>query len=408
VTTPLRRTGRCDVHRSAPLRLIRTTAVEPLRRSRSALLAGALSMCAAPAGAQDPVDTVILASGTVAGTSLERLVIARPARPVVGDTLHLSAVLVNRGDTHQTIDASCMSSSFLERLPVDRPALPPPDTSIRSGSPGIFHWLAAPGDSLVLARGRWGPLLEEGELVIGVDLCYGPRESHDTFRVRVVVGAVGSPGDTIRHAIHPHPWHLLPLFAGVGAAGLAAPGLLVAVAGAPGPDAGVLPRRRVTVVAAWGYAVGPSAAGGSAMAEGGGFGGGLALEALVGDVVADVRFDAIRAGGWVRSARVGWLRRTGPGIAGGVSVGYREEEVRGTRGVEVGFPVLFEAARGFGQFEAAWLLAPGREAWGFRGEVGGRVPGSALIAGMRVEAREPVRGGGGSASMAGVFVGVRL
>lgn len=137
----------------------------------AAATASIASGCAAPREAALVVETV-------PHPGLVERIYVRPSRPVVGDSLRASAVLLNRGAASQQVALDCMPSTFTESLPIARPPAPPPDTSVLSNVRclGVSIRDLAPGDSIVLLTAAWGPLLAPGRFPIYASLTYGPRK----------------------------------------------------------------------------------------------------------------------------------------------------------------------------------------------------------------------------------------
>jgi hypothetical protein len=147
----------------------------------AAATAACVSSCAGPRGAA-------LVSETAPRPGLVQRIYMQPSRPVVGDSLRVTAVLVNRGAAPQEVTVDCMPSTFSERLPVARPPAPAPDTSGLSGVRCLailIHQLA-PGDSIILATAAWGPLLEPGRFPIYAVHGHSPRRSGYTQVVVVI------------------------------------------------------------------------------------------------------------------------------------------------------------------------------------------------------------------------------
>lgn len=145
------------------------------QRTRVLALAAATASigggCAAPREAAHVVETV-------PHPGLVERIYVRPSRPVVGDSLRATAVLLNRGAASQEVGLDCMPSTFTESLPIARPPAPPPDTSVLSAvrCMGVTILELAPGDSIVLLTAAWGPLLAPGRFGIDASLGYGPRQ----------------------------------------------------------------------------------------------------------------------------------------------------------------------------------------------------------------------------------------
>ncbi|HYW10862.1 MAG TPA: hypothetical protein VE871_02870 [Longimicrobium sp.] len=121
-----------------------------------------------------------------------RVVQVSPARPRVGDSIWIAAVLVNRTAEPFAFTDPCFDDAWGERrLPL---VLPPPDTvppgMLGPGDVtclGITHLTVQPGDTAVLSERRWGPLLRAGTFPVFAALYYGPRSSVDTLTVMLTV-----------------------------------------------------------------------------------------------------------------------------------------------------------------------------------------------------------------------------
>lgn len=127
---------------------------------------------------------------------VHRAVRVSPARPRVGDTIHMTALLVNRGVEPFAWDEPCYDDGWNgSRLPLPPPPpdTVPPDTSalgrLHVICLGVSHHVLQPGDTAILSERRWGPLTRPGTFSVNMGLYhYWPgAPALDRVTVRVTV-----------------------------------------------------------------------------------------------------------------------------------------------------------------------------------------------------------------------------
>jgi hypothetical protein len=121
-----------------------------------------------------------------------RMVQVSPARPRVGDTLWISAVLANRTSEPFVFADPCFDDVWGERhlpLPKSPADTVPPDTSLLANviCLGTARRTVQPGHTAVVSERRWGPLTRAGTFPVFAALYHGAGGRVDTFTVTVTV-----------------------------------------------------------------------------------------------------------------------------------------------------------------------------------------------------------------------------
>lgn len=185
-----------------------------------------------------------------------------------------------------------------------------------------------------------------------------------------------------------------------------APAALAIVATGDSADAPMTPRH-ATLFATLGYA--ESAMGDDEVTEHG-WTYGYALQVMHGHLVADAWVERHTVSDEVRlsGGRVGYLLRSGPRVAGGVTVGYREASTDDfAKGIEIGFPLVFGVEDGFMRLDAAYVLSHRAGAWSWDFQAAGRIPRTPVMAGATCTLRSPLWGGEVSLGGCAVLLGLR-